>query len=299
MLLGPETESATHDTITITRVALAESCYWPFWVEEGHLSTHRRLLLSIHRDCPTESTIRRWSDHTNQEHLCKTWNTRDGNLWQWPSVLSRSLCKVCSGVPIQTGHKQPLFPSSNGEAERAVGTIKELLKKSKDPYLALLAYRTTPLEVGYSPSQLLMSRILRSTVPTTRTQRAPRVPDGGTVRANDRKIKTRQKENFDIRHGARELPPLEPGDTVWLPDRRTEATVQEEVGPQSFQVESADGSYRRNRRDIIRLPTSSEVETRDSTQQNEPTETTSSQPNEAIEPRRSSHTSRPPRTICP
>ena len=50
----------------------------------------------------------------------------------------------------------PRYPQGNGEAERAVKTIKTILNKSEDPYLGLLAYRTTALQNGYSPSQLLM-----------------------------------------------------------------------------------------------------------------------------------------------
>jgi len=54
----------------------------------------------------------------------------------------------------------PKFPQSNREAERAVQTIKNLLKKADDPYMAIMTYHTTPLSNGYSPAELLINRHL-------------------------------------------------------------------------------------------------------------------------------------------
>ena len=58
----------------------------------------------------------------------------------------------------------PEHPSSNGPAEKAVQTVKNIIKKSAesidDMQLGLLAYRSTPLENQKSPVEL--GRILRT-----------------------------------------------------------------------------------------------------------------------------------------
>jgi hypothetical protein len=71
----------------------------------------------------------------------------------------------------------PRYPQSNGQAKRTVQTVKRLLKKSKDPYLALLSYQSTPLPwCNLSPSELLMGRRLRTTLPQTVKQLIPPWP---------------------------------------------------------------------------------------------------------------------------
>ena len=53
----------------------------------------------------------------------------------------------------------PTFAHSNGLAERAVQTVKDLLKKAKDSYLAMLSYRTTAIDdIGLSPPEMMFSR---------------------------------------------------------------------------------------------------------------------------------------------
>ena len=148
----------------------------------------------------------------------------------------------------------PHYPQANGEAERTVKTVKALLWKAKDPYLALLAYRSTPTAVGYTPSELLMNRKLRTTIPISRDLRIPKVPDYSDVVKRDSKEKQRQAKNFNQRHTARELPVLEPGADVYLPDKDRNGTVVNETATRSYIVQTDEGAYRRNRRQIIPIP---------------------------------------------
>ena len=106
---------------------------------------------------------------------------------------------------------------------------KNLLKKEKDPYLALLNYRATPLLQGQSPAELLMHRKLRTRVPILQSKQA--TPQDAEFRARDRAIKDRMKRNFVKRHRARPLPPVKEGQEVWIKNNRqtTEAVVQRSV----------------------------------------------------------------------
>ena len=75
-----------------------------------------------------------------------------------PQFSSMEFKNFCREHGIQHETSSPHFQSSNGEAERAVQTVKRLWSKSRDKNLALLDYRTTPLEgINRSPSQLLMA----------------------------------------------------------------------------------------------------------------------------------------------
>lgn len=117
----------------------------------------------------------------------------------------------------------PKFPQSNGEAERAVQTMKNLLTKASDPYLALLAYRAAPLQNSYSPAKLLMGRRLRTTVPALPTLLNPVLPNYDALEAKEREKRRDDVRSFDKRHRARNLEPLIPGEDVWITDARSRA----------------------------------------------------------------------------
>lgn len=159
----------------------------------------------------------------------------------------------------------PHYPQSNGEAERAVQTVKSLMKKDGDPYLALLSYRSTPLKCGFSPSELLMSRKLRTNIPMTRDSLKPAVPDSALLREREEQYRTRVQSNYNQHHGVRELTPLNPGQTVWIPDRGEEAQVMQEAGTRSYEVETSDGTYHRNRRALVDIPNSDSIDTNTTT----------------------------------
>lgn len=94
------------------------------------------------------------------------------------------------------------FPQSNGHAERAVQTANSLIQDSKDPNTSLLAYRSTPLPwCGLSPAELLMGRQIRTNIPQNTETLIPQWSYLDNFCLSDKKVKQKQKADFDNRHG--------------------------------------------------------------------------------------------------
>ena len=188
---------------------------------------------------------------------------------QFSSAEFRKFTDEYGFAPITSS---PKYPQSNGEAERAVRTIKSLLKKAEDPYLTLLTYRSTPLQNGYSSAELLMCGRLRTTVPIVSEKLKPSLPNYPSVQAKEKESRKKQKDNFDIQHRAQSLELLLPGDHVWIMDHYCDGTVVEQTAPRSYQISTPSGPLRRNRRHLIHCPNTEPQNTEAREEDTTPTE---------------------------
>ena len=87
-----------------------------------------------------------------------------------PQFASHLFAEFTKDWNIKHSTSSPRNPRSNGQAESAVKIVKGLPTRAKcsgqDPYLALLAYRSTPVDSHLrSPAKMLYQCALRTTVP--------------------------------------------------------------------------------------------------------------------------------------
>lgn len=177
-----------------------------------------------------------------------------------PCFNSKEWQKFAAQYDFQHVTSSPHYAQSNGQAEKGVHVLKQLLKKAaesdSDPYLALLSYRATPLQCGLSPAELLMNRKLRTTLPSHQPHDKFKPKNPATIEQKLRQQKLRQKSFYD--RTTKQLPPLTPNSPVRIenPDGwSTRGTVLQEVAPRSYTVKTEDGQIlRRNHRNLLKTP---------------------------------------------
>ena len=134
-----------------------------------------------------------------------------------PQFSSKEMTDFATSYGFKQITSSPHYPQSNGLAERTVKTVKSLLEKSTDPYLALLSYRATPLPWCHlSPAELLMGRKLRTDVPQVKEHFVPNWTYIEDFKSRDAEYKERQKRNYNKRRRVRPLPSLPDNSTVWV-----------------------------------------------------------------------------------
>ena len=174
-----------------------------------------------------------------------------------PPFDSGEFARFAKEWNIQLSPSSPYYPQSNGEAERSVQTIKNILKKEKDKYQALLAYRSTPLQNGFSPAELLMGRKLRTTIPVFHTQLEPKWPDLRKLNDKETVYRKKQQDYFNTRHRAKPLPPLCIGQEVKITNQEKPGIVVEKgQSPRQYIIRTPTSNLKRNRVQIIPLPPS-------------------------------------------
>lgn len=175
-----------------------------------------------------------------------------------PPFTSREMINFAKEWGFKLTTSSPNFSRSNGCVERAIQTVKKILLKAEDPYMALLKYRTTAkCPMSYSPSQLLMSRQLRTNLPCTEEYLRPKVVDVKKYSFELDEYKKNVASYYD-RH-ARLLPDLEIGkeglfkkqpNLPWSPCK----IIAKCPEPRSYLVKQGNGIYRRNREHILPGP---------------------------------------------
>ena len=153
----------------------------------------------------------------------------------------------------------PRFPQSNGMVERHLQTVKRMLTKAehdgRDPYLTLLEYRNTPIsDVIASPAELMFGRKINGLLPRKEDFILTKEFD----KTREKLILRQQKQKEYHDQGARTLPPINDGDTVFINDQPKLPNQPAKVlgkadRPRSYQLQKEDGRViERNRKHIIR-----------------------------------------------
>ena len=189
-----------------------------------------------------------------------------------PQYRSHEMKEFSQSYGFLHATSSPRYPQSNGEAERAVPTAKQLLQQSEGPYLAVLSYNATPMPwCNLCTSELLMGRKLCTTLPQTTTVLIPGWPYLEGFKVKNRELKRKQKTYYDQWHRTHPKTPLEDGRPTdkWVStygDKVPGTVIAPASTPRSYLVQTPTGQLRRNRSHLTEIPPvkdSAQVSTKD------------------------------------
>jgi transposase InsO family protein len=175
-----------------------------------------------------------------------------------PQFTSEKFKEFLNKWDVQHITSSPKYPQSNGEAERAVQTVKGLMTKNIGLASALCCYRDTPLANGYSPAQLLFGRGLNS-MGYLNEQRI----DLKRLHGFERNQRAKQEESYNRRHRVQERSPLRVGQNVVVRDPGRPAINGRIVASQGREVVVVGNTERLLRRNRHLVQISGETEPRE------------------------------------
>lgn len=209
--------------------------------------------IDLLRDTTSSAVIRKLKRHFSVHGTPHT--LISDNARQYTSQQFRDFAKQWDFVHVTSS---PEYPQSNGLAERAVRSAKQLMEKSHrdgtDVFLNLLNLRNTPRdETLGSSAQRLLSRQTRSAIPVNSKLLEPAPKQAEQVAAQLFKKRMAQKRYYDI--SSSPLQPLAEGQVVRMqtPKGYDRLGTVKEVNkePRSYTIQYNGKTYRRNRRHIL------------------------------------------------
>ena len=140
--------------------------YWNFreelTIEDGLIQKQERIVMpnTLSNSRPIINHLKSiFAEHGIPERL-----TTD-NGPQFASQEFRDFMQIYRAEHVTSS---PMYPQSNGSAERMVQTVENILKKceeeGEDPYLGLLSYRTTPVSSNLKSLAELLNRKFRTSL---------------------------------------------------------------------------------------------------------------------------------------
>lgn len=152
----------------------------------------------------------------------------------------------------------PYHPRGNGLAERAVQTVKNILRKchyeKSDAHLAMLHFMNTERDDLGSPAQRLYQRNIRSTIPQSSS--TLKHPDSEKI--VERLKKSREKNSKQSVDNSPSVPKFCRGDNVMertLKNTWQPAQIHHQIHPRSFAIVDQNGKLKRRNESNLKKTT--------------------------------------------